>query len=380
MQFGNEEEIRQQLFIPSPTPDLQTSYTFIATTDRDWMRVEPPGGTIGQDGVTVTVITNPVGLPVGTNTGTVTMTFIAIAGGEAGSRHDPVTGSTPVSVTLVTPVTNKGKDSPVAESLIIPAVAHATGVNSEWQTDVRVLNLGSEKQKYRLLWTSTGTDATLGGKTCELELAPGQNAALDDVVKQWYGLGSLPGEGATGVLEIRPLGTARRGQGSAGNSGHALSRLARLVADVQQNPAGNSRRVHPRDPVRVIRRRIDSGRRAKKSILSLQQLAQSSGYRTNVGVAEASGQPVSVEIRFFDGERGELLTVPLSLKPGEHRQLNQVLADERTHERHDAARRSRGRLGRRTGSPRTPRSSTTSRETRSRCTRSISRRSARANT
>ncbi len=149
VQFGNEEEIRQQMFVGSPTPDQQTSYTFVATTDRDWMRVEPAAGTIGPAGVTLTVITTPTGLPVGTNTGTVTITFTAVAAGKQAMETTPITGSRPVSVTLVTPVTNKGKGAPSADSLIIPAVAHATGVNSEWQTDMRLLNLGSGQAEVR---------------------------------------------------------------------------------------------------------------------------------------------------------------------------------------------------------------------------------------
>ncbi|HEY0788497.1 MAG TPA: hypothetical protein VGE86_07620, partial [Thermoanaerobaculia bacterium] len=324
VQFGNEEEIRQPLFIPSPTPDLTTSYTFVASTDRDWMRVEPTGGTIGQAGVTLTVITNPVGLPVGSNTGTVTLTFVA-AGGKSALETTPVTGSKPVSVTLVTPVTNKGKGVPADDSLIIPAVAHATGVNSEWQTDLRLLNLGTDKLKYALNLTVSGQDGTVSGKSSEIELASGQNTALNDVVKQWYGLGSMPGEGATGVLEIRPLGPAGAGKGSAAVP--VTRSLVSLASSRTYNKTANGTlgEYIPAIPYAsfVGATTPPAGR---KSVLSLQQLAQSTAYRTNLGVVEASGQPVNVEIRFYDAEGVKLLTVPLSLQAGEHRQLNQVLA------------------------------------------------------
>ncbi|MCA1732306.1 MAG: hypothetical protein LC732_01730, partial [Acidobacteria bacterium] len=334
VQFGNEEEIRQQLFIASPTPDRTTSYTYLATTDRDWMRVEPPGGTVGQEGVTVTVVTNPVGLPVGTNTGTVILTFIELAGGKQAMDTTPVTGSKPVSVTLVTPVTNKGKDGPVAESLIIPAVAHATGVNSEWQTDMRLLNLGMKKQKYALNLTVSGEDGTQTGKSSELELAPGQASALNDVVKQWYGLGSLPGESATGVLEIRPLGTS--GLGKTGTAIPVTRSLVSLASSRTYNktPQGTLGEYIPAIPFAAF---VGGGIPADggaKSVLSLQHLAQTAAYRSNIGVVEASGQPVEVEIRFFDGEGAKLLTLPLSLKAGEHRQLNRILA---VHELTDVA-------------------------------------------
>jgi hypothetical protein len=326
VQFGNEEEIRQQLFIPSPTPELQTSYTYIATTDREWMRVEPAGGTVGPEGVTVTVITNPVGLPVGTNTGTVTLTFIELAGGKQALNTTPVTGSKPVSVTLVTPVTNKGKDAPVADSLIIPAVAHASGVNSEWQTDMRLLNLGMEKQKYALNLTVSGEDGTQTGKSSEVELAPGQASALNDVVKQWYGLGSLPGESATGVLEIRPLG--RTGLGTGANAIPVTRSLVSLASSRTYNktPQGTLGEYIPAIPFASFVGGAPPAEGGAKSILSLQHLAQTSAYRSNIGVVEASGKPVEIEIRFFDGEGAPLLTLPLSLKAGEHRQLNQILA------------------------------------------------------
>ncbi len=326
VQFGNEEEIRQDLFIPSPTPTLATSYTYIATTDREWMRVEPAGGTIGQAGVTVTVITNPVGLPVGSNTGTVILTFVEIAGGKSGLETTPVTTSTPVSVTLVTPVTNKGKGEPAADSLIIPAVAHASGVNSEWQTDLRLLNMGTDGLKYALNLTVSGEDGTLSGKSSEIELAAGQNSALNDVVKQWYGLGSLPGEGATGTLEIRPLGV-----GGAGKGSQAIPVTRSLVSlassrTYNKTPQGTLGEYTPAIPFAAFVGGSAPAEGQKKSVLSLQQLAQSSAYRTNLGVVEASGQPVNVEIRFFNADGARILTVPLSLKAGEHRQLNQVLA------------------------------------------------------
>ncbi len=325
VQFGNEEEIRQQLFIPSPTPDRETSYSYIASTDRDWMRVEPAGGTIGQSGVTVTVITNPVGLPVGTNTGTVILTFVELAGGKDAFETTPVTTSAPVSVTLVTPVTNTGKAPPSAASLIIPAVAHASGIDSEWQTDMRLFNMGTEKQKYALNLTVSGEDGTQFGKSSEIELASGQNTALNDVVKQWYGLGSLPGESATGVLEIRPLGAVGAGKGPlAVPVTRALVSLA-SSRTYNRTPEGTLGEHIPALPFASF---VGGGAPAggEKSILSIQQLAQSSAYRSNLGVVEASGHPVDVEIRVYDGEGAKMLTVPLSLKAGEHRQLNQILA------------------------------------------------------
>ncbi|HUP64503.1 MAG TPA: hypothetical protein VM557_04420, partial [Thermoanaerobaculia bacterium] len=325
-QFGKEEEIRQQLFIPNPEPESGVSFLFEATTDRDWMRVEPSSGTIGPAGVTLTVITNPAGLPVGTNAGTVMLVFTPEAGKTAQSNHTR-NSSVQISVNLVTPVTNKGKGSPSASSLIIPAVAHASGIDSEWQTDVRLINLSNATTKYTLNLTTSGQDGTISGKSAEVSLAPGQNAALDDIVKHWYGLGSIPGESATGVLEIRPLGA--QGAGKTGTQVPVTKSLVSIASSRTYNrtPAGTLGQFIPAIPFSAFSSR-PTDPEAARSVLSIQQLQQTEDYRTNVGLVEAAGKPVTVALRFFDEAGTEILAMPVELKAGEHRQLNQVLLEE----------------------------------------------------
>ncbi len=145
------------------------------------------------------------------------------------------------------------------------------------------------------------------------------------MVKQWYGLGSLPGEGATGVLEIRPLGTTGAGKGA---QAIPVTRTLVSLASSRTYNKTSQGTLGEYIPALPFASFVGGGTPAggQKSILSLQQLAQSSAYRSNLGVVEASGQPVNLEIRFYDGEGAKILTVPLSLKAGEHRQLNQVLA------------------------------------------------------
>src|SRR5206468_11940923 len=65
------------------------------------------------------------------------------------------------------------------------------------------------------------------------------------------------------------------------------------------------------------------------AILGLQQIAQSSDFRTNLGLVEASGQPVSVMVSAFDGAGTKLLDFPLDLKAGEQRQFNSFLAQNK---------------------------------------------------
>jgi uncharacterized repeat protein (TIGR01451 family) len=321
VQFGFEEPVTQQILIPSPDPESGLSFTFIAETDREWLTVSPPAGTMGPEGVLFTVVADPTGLPVGTNTGTVMVTFTALASAKSAQSAVGTTTSVPVSVSLVTPVTNRGKDSPVAQSLIIPAVAHVDGVGAQWRTDARLVNLGLSPERYFLNFTSSQEDGTRTGKSAEIRLAPGQTTALDDMVKHWYGLGSIAGEGATGVLEIRPLSfTAKTGDALvtrtlvslASSRTYAKSGLATMGQFIPALPfsifVGSQQPEQP------------------QSVLSLQQLAQTSAFRTNLGLVEAAGKSAAVEIRFFNASGDSLLTVPVALQPGEHRQFNQILA------------------------------------------------------
>ncbi|MFN2237915.1 MAG: hypothetical protein ABR524_00850, partial [Thermoanaerobaculia bacterium] len=320
VQFGVEEPVTQQILIPSPDPESGLSFNFIAETDRDWLTVSPAAGTMGPEGVLFTVVSNPEGLPVGTNTGTVIVTFTALASAKS-AQSVGTTTSVPVSVSLVTPVTNRGKDSPVAQSLIIPAVAHVDGFGAQWRTDARLVNLGLSAERYFLNFTSSQENGTRTGKSAEIRLAPGQTTALDDMVKHWYGLGSIAGEGATGVLEIRPLSfSAKTGDALvtktlvsvASSRTYAKSGLATMGQFIPALPfsvfVGSQQPEQP------------------QTVLSLQQLAQTSNFRTNLGLVEASGNPAAVEVRFFNAAGDSLVTIPVSLQAGEHRQFNQILA------------------------------------------------------
>ncbi|HVR42540.1 MAG TPA: hypothetical protein VMS56_03760 [Thermoanaerobaculia bacterium] len=323
-QFGFDSPISRALFVPSPDPDSELSFNFVATTDRDWLTVQPNSGIVGPEGVTLTVVIDPVDLPVGSTIGTVLVEFTEVgASGKSAQSNHTTTTSTSVSLTLVTPVTNTGKSGPVAESLVIPAVAHAGGVASAWRTDVRLINLGTSVKKYALNLTESGQDGTQSGKTSEIQLAPGQITALNDVVKHWYGIGSLPGESGTGTLEIRPLDAA----GKTAAQTPVTRTLVSLASSrtYNQTTTGTLGQFIPAIPFAAFVGQTPP-EAEQRSVLSLQQLAQSTDYRTNVGVVEAAGKSATVTMRFFDAAGVELFTLPVTLQPGEHRQFDQILA------------------------------------------------------
>jgi uncharacterized repeat protein (TIGR01451 family) len=296
---GSTDAIVQKVFIPG---FADGTYSFSATVDKSWLRVEPEQGVLPPAGIELNVIADPQGLANGTSTGTVIVSTTRSASGAVAANATSSV-SIPVSINLVTPITPVGKSTPVVESLIIPTVGHLDGANSRWQSDVRVTNTGSGSAKYQLLLTLSGA-AT---KQTTIDVAANSTIALDDIVRNWYGLGSI-GDGASGVLEIR--------------AADAASALATVASSRTFNVTANGTLGQFIPAVRYAKF-IGSG---KGSALTMQQLAQSAQFRTNVGIVEAAGQPLSVLLSVFNGAGSKVLELPLDLKAAEQRQINSILA------------------------------------------------------
>jgi uncharacterized repeat protein (TIGR01451 family) len=295
---------------------------FTATLDnRPWfVRVQPSSGALPPEGIDLIVFADPTGLPNGTFTGTVIL-FVTTPGSGTIINQGVTPVSVPVSISLVTPVTPKPAGPPPANALLIPSVGHLDGINSKWQSDIRVANTGTQPARYQL--TFSPDDAAKGVKQTIITVDPGVTTALDDIIKTWYGIGSL-GESANGVLEIRPLDTPGKGEAVPDQVSVSLSTQASSrTYNVTSN--GTLGQFIPAIPFgSFVGRALDSAHAA--TVLGLQQIAQSDAYRTNVGVLEASGQPASVLITAFDSNGSKLLDFPLDLKGGEQRQLNSFLA------------------------------------------------------
>src|SRR4029078_7800634 len=138
-------------------------------------------------------------LPNGTTTGTL---IVTIGAASSGVSANATSSAVPISVNLVTPVSPGSKASASANSLIIPSVGHLDGVNSQWRSDIRVTNTATFGGKVQLIFTPS--DASQSAKSTTITVAAGDTVALDDIVRNWYGVGAL-GDAASGALEIRPL-------------------------------------------------------------------------------------------------------------------------------------------------------------------------------
>jgi uncharacterized repeat protein (TIGR01451 family) len=323
--IGNKQLVPLPVHIPGfPGQTLP----FTATLDnKPWLiRVQPSSGVLPPEGVDLIVFADPATLPNGTFTGTVIL-LVATPGSGRVSNNGTTPVSVPVSISMVTPVTPKPAGTPPPNALIIPSVGHLDGINSHWQSDIRVANTASQSIHYQL--TFTPDDATKGVKQTIISVDAGATTALDDIIKTWYGIGSL-GETANGVLEIRPLDNpAKGGPANDDLSVSFTTTASSRTYNVASNSVGGTLgQFIPAVPFNnFVGRALDQAHAA--TVLGLQQIAQNDAFRTNVGVVEAAGQPASVLISAFDSSGKKLLDFPLDLAPNQQVQLNSFLAQNK---------------------------------------------------
>ena len=289
--------------------------TFTATTDKPYLTVTPASGTIPSSGnVPVTVTASPAALPPGASTGTVTLT------GPTGT----VLASSTVSISLVTPVTPSGKTLPPSNTLVVPAVRHINSATKPDQSDVRLTNGTTGLQKYQVTFTPTKTDGTQTSKTTTVSVDANQTVALNDIARDFFGFGATGAANDTGFgsIEIRPLSAGTQNYVSsrsfvttaAGTIGQFVSAVPfSAFATNASGPALPGVPPPPKVP----------------AILSLQQVAESTRFHTDLGLVEGSGSAASGTIRIYDNSgQTPVKMVPFSLQPGEHKQLDSFLATQ----------------------------------------------------
>jgi len=315
-EVGTPTNVVQTIFLPGS----ETPVPFTARSDQNWVKITPSSGIVPQAGLTLTITADPDTLSPGTNTGTVIVEYAE--SGKNGKALGSRTTSSSVSVSLVTPVSSKGKNTPLPESLIIPAVAHTAGANgSLFESDIRIANTSPQPMKYQVFFTPSGTDGTQASASTTIQVGPGDTMALDDVLASFFGNGNN-GQGASGMMEIRPLSTSST-TGAAAPSGRGRTTVAssRTYNVTEKGTFGQF------IPAVSYSQFIGKSESAAKTTLSLQQISQSSKYRTNFGLVEASGEPVTVMFSVFDGSNKKIAEFPLGLQASEHRQFNGLLAE-----------------------------------------------------
>ena len=293
--------------------------SFVATVNEPWLTVTPSTGIIPGGGLTLTVTANTKGLPLGTSLGGVTISTTPAASSTRATTKGTTTTTTTVSVSLVQPVQPKPNSAPPPDALIIPAVAHADGINSKFQSDVRVTNTAPQTMKYQVTFTPSGDTGAKDAKQTTIDVDPGKTVALDDILGTWFSSGAFKGQ--IGTLELRPL-TQLSGATAVANALNALSNIATFASSRTFNATANGTfgQYIPAIPFGSF---IGSASDlAKSPILSLQQIAQSQAYRTNLGLVEGSGNPAAVLISVFGGDGKKISEFPMTLAAGQHTQFS----------------------------------------------------------
>jgi uncharacterized repeat protein (TIGR01451 family) len=296
-------------------PGITTA--FIATVDKPWLAVAPTSGVMPPEGLNFTISADPSTLQNGTWTGTVIIIFGST--GVSGKVHAQETApktSIPVSISLTSPVTPGTLTTPASTALVIPSVGHLAGLGAQWQSDIRIANTTNLSKKAQLTF-SGGSATSSAVKQTTITVDPGATMALDDLVRNWYGVGAM-GDSSNGVLTVQPLDAAGKPDLSVSKSAVVSSRTYNASA------AGTLGQFIPAVPLASFISKAPGA----NTILALQQIAQTDTFRTNLGLVEATGKPAALLVSVFNGAGSRLLDLPLTLAAGEQRQLNSFLSDK----------------------------------------------------
>ncbi len=313
--FGSTTPVQRKVFVPGGTVPMQ----FTASTDKEYLSVTPSSGTLPTSGIELTITARPNALPAGANTGALRVTTTDQVGSGGISTNAGTTLNIPISISLVTPVVPGGKTLPPANALVIPVVTHVNVATGQFLSDVRLTNAGASPVNYQVTMTPTQTDGTLSSKVTQITVDSQSTIALNDIAKNFFGYGATgdPQDVGFGSLEIRPLNT----------SSLLTYASSRTYASTATGTFGQFIAAMPF--TRFATQRLSGipipGDITTSTVLSLQHVAQSSKFRTNLGIVEGAGEPASGRIRVFDTIGTLLKTVPFSLLPGEHRQLNRFI-------------------------------------------------------
>ncbi|HEX3108304.1 MAG TPA: putative Ig domain-containing protein, partial [Thermoanaerobaculia bacterium] len=313
--YGNADQVILEIFIPGsdnfPVPGGKNTVTAFATvpvapppngpytatsTNPSVVTVTPPSGTIPPTGVMLTAIVGPATLPPGTTTTTINVTNT--------NTGTPV-ASVPLSVSMVTPVLPTSNASIASQSLVIPAVAHIDGTGATFESDLRVGNVTTQSATYSVTFTPWGNGDQ--AQTTTFPVAAGTTILLDDVVRHMFGFGSLPSDGQAGTLSIQRLDTNRDPHATVAwthmYSGDLASRVGQFIPSIGLDKFAGAGQT-----------------------LSLQQVSQSSASRTNLGVIESTGNPVTLLATAFGANGAQLGQFPINVAASEHAQINSILA------------------------------------------------------
>lgn len=172
-------------------------------------------------------------------------------------------------------------------SIWVPVVAHVQGIDdSEWRSDLGLLNIGSESADVRL--TFHGTEGLVSNTTY---VPAGAQSLLVDVVAQL----ATSGLGALEIVSEQPLRVTSRTYNQA-------------PPDASCNPSGTAGQSHP------ALTELDGLSESQSAWLP--HLIETGRFRTNIGLLNTGLAPAEATVELYDGSGTLLTRYTVALAPG----------------------------------------------------------------
>ncbi len=206
----------------------------------------------------------------------------------------PPEGGGPVTVSLSL---EEVAAPPEENVLVVPAVAHITGVGGElFQTDLVVYNEVPLEVEAELVLMPT-----VGGQQSSrtLTIGPNEIKELDDVVGTVFGLVET-----TGALRIQ-VASHRR-----------VRAVSRTYANSEDGTYGQF--------IPALEWIFAAGRGSTGAVRQLLHLAKSEDSRSNVGFVEVLGIEAVLDLQLTDGTGTVLGSGHVTVPPSSHRQINDI--------------------------------------------------------
>ncbi|HET7434637.1 MAG TPA: hypothetical protein VFN10_08000 [Thermoanaerobaculia bacterium] len=185
-----------------------------------------------------------------------------------------------------------------ANRTIVPGVAYINNGLANWRTDMRLFNAGTTALPTTLTYYPQGNPGA--ALTRQIEVAAGEITVLDNVLNSMFGIADPVAGGSIAVTTSKPaplVTTARTyNQTTSGTYGQFIPGVTTSEA------VGLNDRS-----------------------LNLLQLEQSTRFRTNIGLAETTGNAATVDVSVNLPDSKATPTIRVSLAANEFRQLS--LAD-----------------------------------------------------
>jgi hypothetical protein len=216
-----------------------------------------------------------------------------------------VTSATGKITAYASTLDNKTSDpmliSPVVTSAVggtryvLPGIAFFNTGFASWRSDVRLFNATSARTNATITYYPQGSPSSSLSKPVTLE--GGEVKALDNVLANYFGIAEANAGGSLVVT-------------TEGNS--AIVATARTYTDSDAGTYGQFiPGVTPNESVGVNDR-----------ALQLLQLEQSTRFRTNIGLAETTGNGATVEVSLILPDSKITPKVPITLQANEFRQIS----------------------------------------------------------